>query len=90
MDKSKEAAEYLLSILRPIVKCPDNLRVDFQNDSSQYRVFLDVIPDPEDMGFLIGYKGSHVSIMKDFMTLWSKKNLVKVDIHVGGRPQMMR
>ena len=84
MDKPLFAAEYLLSVIKPLTKLPDLVRVDMETDENR-GIMLEVTCDPADLPILVGRNGSRAEAFRVIMMGWGRLNAANVYVHVGGK-----
>ena len=79
--------EYLLSILRPLVGCPDELKVTRTND--ELGVLLTLVTHHSDMGRVIGRSGEMAKALRLILRTFGMKNNARLNLRInepeGGR-----
>ena len=78
-----EAVKYLLSIVKPLTKHPDEVEIRHHIDPSGRGIVLNVIAEDKDLALLIGKTGLMARCIRNIMRGWCEINNARVILHVG-------
>jgi len=83
MDAENLATEYLLSIVRPLTKFPEQVQVRHHIDDAGRGIVLNVIAEKDDLALLIGKHGLMARCIRNILRGWCGINNARIILHIG-------
>lgn len=79
----QQAVDYLLTIVKPLTRFPDEIEVRHHMDDAGRGIVLNVIANSNDLSLLIGKGGLMARCIRNVMRGWCEINKARVLIHIG-------
>jgi predicted RNA-binding protein YlqC (UPF0109 family) len=83
MNTEEKATAYLLTIVQPLTRYPEQIEIRHHMDSAGRGIVLNVIAERDDLRLLIGKTGLMARCIRNIMRGWCELNNARVLIHVG-------
>jgi len=83
MDKEELATEYLLSIVKPLTKFPEQVEIKHHVDTAGRGIVLNVIAEKDDLALLIGKHGLMARCVRNVLRGWCGINNARIILHIG-------
>ncbi len=88
MNIEESAKDYLLTIVKPLTRYPDQVEIRHHMDNAGRGIVLNVLAEKDDLRLLIGKTGLMARCIRNIMRGWCEINNARVLIHVGNPIQI--